>query len=259
MAGPPVRGLIGHTGFVGGTLHRAAPFDACFNSTSIDEIRGRHFDLLVCAGVSAVKWQANKDPAADQAAIRRLTDALATVTAAEFILVSTIDVYPDPAAGGDEALRPDGTAHHAYGRHRLALEAWCLARFPTLRIVRLPALFGPGLRKNAIYDLLHGHMLQAINPAAAFQWYPVTRLWDDIATLRAAGLPLVNLFPEPLPMSRIIAAAFPGAAVAAPSHPAPRYDMHTAHGRLFGGTARYCMTAEASLEALAAYAAAARR
>lgn len=243
-------GLIGHTGFVGSTLLRHASFDACYNSKSVESLVNERFGLLVCAGVSAVKWQANRDPAADQAAIDRLTAALGRTEAAELVLISTIDVYPCPAAGGTEATVIDPAANHPYGRHRYALENWCRQRFPKVLVVRLPALFGSGLRKNALFDLLHGHCLGNINPAAAFQWYPLERLWADIDVARHAGLDLVNLFPEPLPMHAIIDAAFPGASTGPARRPAPRYDMHTSYGRLFGGDARYVMDASASLTAV---------
>jgi len=245
--------LIGHTGFVGGTFLAEQPWGACYNSSNIADIAGQEFDLLVCAGVSAVKWQANKDPDTDRAGISRLTGPLATVRAREMVLVSTIDVYPHPNAGGTEDTAIDPATNHAYGRHRFELEQWCAARFPNLRIVRLPALFGTGLRKNAIYDLIHGHMVGDINPASAFQWYPLARLWSDIAVARQAGLDLVNLFPEPLPMRRIIDTLFPGAPVGQATHPAPRYDMQTRHGALFGGPGPYCMYEDAVFAALSAY------
>jgi hypothetical protein len=246
-------GLIGHTGFVGGALARAAAYDARFNSSNVDELRGKRFELLVCAGVSAVKWVANKDPDADRAAIARLTDALAEAEVDEFVLISTIDVYPDPTIAGNEATKIDPSRNHTYGRHRLQLERWCTERFPVVRIVRLPALFGTGLRKNAIYDLLHGNMLDSINPAAVFQWYPLERLWADIAVIREARLELVNLFPEPIMMSCIIDAAFKGAAVGPVRLHGPRYDMRTRHGRLFGGDDQYISDAGTVLGALLDY------
>ncbi len=61
--------LVGYTGFVGGTLHRARSFDVLINSKNADDLRGGDFDLVIHAGVPAVKWIANKDPAADRAAI----------------------------------------------------------------------------------------------------------------------------------------------------------------------------------------------
>ena len=68
----PGTALIGHTGFVGGTLLRQCPFDATFNSRNIQDIRGGHFDRIVCAGVSAVKWLANKEPEADSVSVPSL-------------------------------------------------------------------------------------------------------------------------------------------------------------------------------------------
>jgi len=253
--------LIGHTGFVGGTLLRERDFGTLVNSANVDSLRGRHFDLVVCAGVSAVKWMANKEPDADRAGIARLTDALAEVTAREFVLISTADVYPDPAAAADETTAIDDAGHHAYGRHRLALEAWVAARFPRVRIVRLPALFGTGLRKNALYDLLNHNMEGSINPAGVFQWYPMERLWADIGVVRRQELTLVNLVPEPLSMAGIIDRFFPGAPVGPARQPAPRYDLRTRFGAAFGHDRGdgYMLGAEAVLDAMGRYVARERR
>ena len=242
--------LIGHTGFVGSTLARAHAFGTRINSANTDDLRGKHFGLLVCAGVSAVKWLANKEPEADRAGIARLTDALAETTADEFVLISTVDVYPNPVEAADEATPIDAAANHAYGRHRLELEEWVRGRFPKVHVIRLPALFGEGLRKNALYDLLHGNMVDSINPAGVFQWYPLARLWDDIQVVRRAGLPLVNLVPEPLAMSRIIDGFFPGAPVGPAREPKPLYDLHTRHGALFtpGAPPHYMLGAGEVLE-----------
>ena len=53
-------------------------------------------------------------------------------------------------------------------------------------------------------------MVDSIDPAATFQRYPTTRLWQDIKTIRNADLKLVNLFPPPLPMSLIVRRVFLG-------------------------------------------------
>src|SRR5205823_4842665 len=143
----------GHTGFVGSTLGRQHAFEACFNSTNIDDIRGRRFDLVVCAGVRAEKWKANIDPTGDAAGIARLQGALDEVAAARFVLISTVDVFARPT-GVDEDSPVDTSTVHAYGRHRRALEEYAAGRFDAT-VVRLPGLYGRGLKKNIIYDLLH--------------------------------------------------------------------------------------------------------
>lgn len=251
--------LIGHTGFVGSTLQRSGSFDDLFNSSNIDAIAGQSYDLVVCAGVSAVKWLANKDPETDARGIARLTDALASVKAREFVLISTIDVYPDPASGADESAIIDPSVNHAYGAHRFQLEQWVASQFPNTRIVRLSALFGEGLRKNALFDLLNDNDVSAVNPLGSFQWYPTRRLAEDIDVIRKADLRLVNLFGEPVTMRLIIDAFFPGSLPGPEKEPAPSYDLRTRHADLFGGKDGYILPAETVLGEIALYVAAERR
>jgi hypothetical protein len=262
MASDKSRGstaLVGYTGFVGGTLLRSGGFDHLLNSSNVGEMAGRSYDLVVCAGVSAVKWLANKDPDSDKAGIARLTDALKDVQAREFILISTIDVYPDPYAGADEGAAIDPSANHPYGAHRYELEEWVESHFPLVRIVRLPALFGEGLRKNALYDLLNSNSTESINPAGEFQWYPTRRLSDDIEQMRKADLKLVNLFGAPIPMREAIDSFFPDAQTGPAREPAPRYDLRTRHAELFGGTGSYVLDRTLTLGEMALFVAAERR
>src|SRR6185312_10192324 len=154
--------LIGYTGFVGGNLLRDYPFAGRYRSTNIERIAGNHYDLIVCAGAPAAKWKANQDPQADRACLGRLMAALELVKTQRFVLISTVDVYGQ-VNGVDENCPPSGAT--AYGRHRLELEQFVRQRFQSL-IVRLPALFGPGLKKNAIYDLLYNNQIEKIDSRA---------------------------------------------------------------------------------------------
>jgi len=233
--------LIGYTGFVGGTLRRAGGFDVLINSRNTHEFRGREFDLVIHAGVPAVKWIANKDPAADRAAIASIRDVLATVRIKELIFISTIDVYPDSAAKIDETATIDPTRNHAYGRHRFELERWVIDHFANVHIIRLPALFGEGLKKNVVFDLLHDNQVANINPATRFQWYPLRRLNADIERVRAHDIRLINLFPEPIRTSEIVDAFFRGAPTAPETEPATVYRLQTKYSELFGGPAGYML------------------
>ena len=60
-----MRALVGHTGFVGSNILQQASFDKCYNSKNIEDISGNDFELLVCAGVSSIKWKANKEAKQD--------------------------------------------------------------------------------------------------------------------------------------------------------------------------------------------------
>lgn len=253
------RALIGHTGFVGGTLLAAGGFTHGFNRSDIHEMRGAQFDEVVCAGIPAVKWLANKEPEQDRAGIGALLAVLDTVQAGRFVLISTVDVYPDPSQPLDEDAALEAAANHPYGRHRLEAEQFVAARFPAHAIVRLPALFGEGLKKNALFDLLHDNEVGKLNPAAEFQWYPTRRLATDLVRVTAAGLQLVNLVTEPFPLRDLIARFFAAAQPGPETEPAPRYALRTRHAELFGGLGPYIMGKPQVMIAMADYLKHARR
>lgn len=147
-------GLIGHTGFVGGALLRQASFDACYNSANIAAIEGQAFGTLVCAAAPGSMVEANWAPERDAAQIDALMARLDRIKAERFVLISSIAVLSDFAGGDDETTR-SFQQELAYGRHRRALEAFVEERFPGSLVIRLPALFAAGLRKNFLFDLLN--------------------------------------------------------------------------------------------------------
>lgn len=245
--------LIGYTGFVGANLERAFAFDKLINSKNVNDLRGRAFDRVVCAGVPAVKWLANKEPEKDRAAIASLVDVLEAVQAEEFVLISTIDVYPNPSVPADETASLDRSFNHAYGMHRLELERWAIDRFEKSRVIRLPALFGEGLKKNVLFDLLHGNMTENVNPASVFQWYPLRRLHSDMERVRSHDIRVINLVPEPVRTSDIVTAFFPDAKVGAEKEPAPAYRLQTQYSDLFEGPQGYVLDRITVLGELAAF------
>jgi hypothetical protein len=242
--------LVGHTGFVGSNLLRQATFDDCFNSRTIAEIRGRSYDLIVCAGLPAAKWIANREPESDRANVLALSSHLSEVDAEEVVLVSTVDVYPVPF--GVDELTPTELAGHPYGAHRLAFEDFVRAQFPRVSVVRLPALFGTGLRKNVLYDLLNGKLLEAVDPSSEFQWYDVCRLWADLQVARSAGLELVNLAVEPVATGEILDRCFPGVRVGGVGLQT-RYDVRTRHAAAFGRSGPYLGSRDEVLDGIAAF------
>jgi nucleoside-diphosphate-sugar epimerase len=243
--------LIGYTGFVGGNLLRQRSFDACFNSRNIEQIAGRSFDLVVCCGARAEKWKANADPERDLDNIERLTRALSRVEAQKVVLISTIDVFIDPV-GVDEDSPTPTTGLHAYGRHRRRLEQIVAARFDAL-IIRLGGLYGPGLKKNVIYDFLHGNEVVKIDSRSVFQYYDVVRLWRDVETAIDNRLQLVHLPTEPVSVADVARAGFGmefrNEVAAEPAH----YDARTRYAPLFGGSAGYVESKPEALAGIAAF------
>jgi dTDP-4-dehydrorhamnose reductase len=229
--------LIGHTGFVGGNLLAQHKFDATYNSKNIENIAGRSFDLVACSGAPAAKWKANAEPEADRDNIYRLIRALDKAKATRFVLISTVDVFLNPMSVDEDSATPTAGLH-AYGAHRLELEQHVAERFDTL-IVRLPALYGVGLKKNAIFDLLNNNDVQKIDSRGVFQFYCVDRLWHDIEIALAQKLPLVHLVPEPVAVADVAREAFDVEFTNEIAATPVRYDVHTKYAELFGGTPPY--------------------
>jgi len=241
--------LIGHTGFVGGALATQHHFDECYHSKNIADIRGREFDLLVCSGVSAAKWWANQHADEDRSRIASLLDDLAQVRARRVIVISTVDVYPQ-SSGVDESFDCESRPNHAYGTNRLWFEQQMRALFSDPTVVRISGVFGPGLKKNVIFDLLHDNCLDAINPASSFQYYNIANLWRDLERLDKLALKLVNLASEPIQTEAIIAAYFPGKIVGAKAAPEAHYDIRTLHGDALGSGSPYLTTAGETMQDL---------
>jgi len=248
--------LIGYTGFVGSNLLRQQAFEGLYNSKNIESIHGKSFDRVICAGARAEKWKANQNPAEDRFAIEQLMRSLDQVTTGEFILISTVDVYPDPR-GVYEDTFADWTLATAYGRHRRMLEEFVAKKFRA-RIVRLPGLFGPGLKKNVIYDFLHDNQTEKIHADAEFQFYNLERLSADLDVMAEADLQLLNVATEPVRAGRIAHEVFGMDFNNRTLTPPARYDMRTRHAALFGGPPGYIQTAAQVVQAIADFAKAAR-
>ncbi len=144
--------LVGYTGFVGRNLAAEHSFDAMYNSANIAESFGAENGLVVYSGMYSEKFLANADPAADLARARQAFENIQKMRPERLVLISTVDVYPlpirvfeDSPAGGEGAP--------AYGANRLALEAWVRESYPEALVVRLPGLFGLGLKKNFLFDM----------------------------------------------------------------------------------------------------------
>jgi NAD-dependent epimerase/dehydratase family protein len=245
-------GLIGYTGFVGSNLVRQQEFSETYNSKNIYEIRNKTFNILICAGVSAVKWLADKEPERDWAGIKALLSQLDTVSADRFVLISTVDVYPHPI-GVTEDDEPNIDLCQPYGRHRLMFERWATKKFENVSIVRLPGLFGAGLKKNIIYDLINGNQVERISPNRVYQWYPVSRLWRDISIILKAELSLINIATEPVVTSDIVTRFFPAAKVGPLESAAPKYDSRTKFATLLGGAGDYHMNRSEVFQEMANY------
>ena len=185
--------LIGYTGFVGSSLLKQTDtFNELYNSKNISEIEGKEFDTVLCAGAPGVKWLANKNPDQDLESIIKLMTSLKKVKSNFFVLISTVDVYPNPINVTEDS-KIDTSKLSPYGFNRLLLEEFVANTFENHLIIRLPGLVGTGLRKNIIFDLLNYNNIDKINGSNIFQFYPMNNLYEDILFFKCLGNKLINM------------------------------------------------------------------
>ena len=231
--------LIGHTGFVGSNINKQAEFDFCYNSKNIRAIEGKSFDVIVCAGARGTKWKANKKPQEDLRQINKLLHHLGKVKCKKFVLISTIAVYENPA-------------DNAYGRNRLYLETSIQSKFQNAVIVRLPALFGEGLKKNAIYDMMHKNYEYLPSPNSYFQYYYLNNIWKDIQIILNSDAAVVNISPTPVPFSAVLD-LFELGELNLQHAPLVKESMTTKHANLWGRDEEYIYSIEETMTDLKDY------
>lgn len=247
--------LIGWTGFVGGNLAAARPFDDLFNTSNIDDIRGREYDLVVSAAARADSHRINQDGAADRAEIDAYIDRLATARIGKLVLVSTCVVYPgDTSPDESTPLSEEGLT--PYGANRLHMEQRLGDLFDTLP-VRLPQLVGRGMKKGIVYDLMNDYRVEFIRPEGRFQYYDLRRLWSDIEVALDRGLPSLNVATPAIASADIAREVFgrdiSGQTFDTPENPFSLMytrDMRTQYAGLYGGPEGYLMTAAEALAAV---------
>lgn len=151
-----------------------------------------------------VKWYANKNPEEDFTILKNIKDILKTIKINKIILISTIDVYEYINSQENEDYECDIFNNHTYGRNRYLFEQFIQNTFNNYHIIRLPALFGKGLKKNILYDLINNNNIENIEKNTMFQWYDLNWLKTDIDIVINNNIPICNLFTEPLETIHIL-------------------------------------------------------
>jgi dTDP-4-dehydrorhamnose reductase len=244
--------LVGYTGFVGSNLLRQHAFDRLYNSRDIQDIHGQSFSLLVWSGTRAEKWRANQNPEADKTHVDELIEHLRRVSTDVAVLISTVDVYPDPR-GFDERTDVSLLGNHPYGYNRARLEAFFREHFSKHLIVRLPALYGQGLKKNIVFDLLNDNETHKIDSRGVFQFYNVDWIWADIQRCLKEGLYCVNFTTEPVAVEEVTRFAFGRSFKNEILLKFAEYDFKSIHSQLWGRHDGYLHSKQDVLEGLKAF------
>ncbi len=231
--------LIGYTGFVGGNLKTQHKFTGLYNSQNIEDIKGRSYDLIVSAGTTALRWKANQEPEEDWKGIKKLLDSLKKVKAKHFILISTVDVYPNKVGVNEDTKIKLSDLKEAYGNHRYKMELFVKKNFPKVTIIRCPQLYGKGLKKNFIFDLINDNALDFTHKDTVMQFYHLKNMWKDIQTAIKNKIALINFATEPVTAKEVAKHSLNIDFKNVTEKPPLVFDFRTKHGKLYGSKDEY--------------------
>jgi nucleoside-diphosphate-sugar epimerase len=169
--------IIGANGFIGSAFARLLKNQPGVKLAEVTreayvELRGRESDVLIEAAGNSKKFLADQNPAAEfEASVTHRLRTLLDFPARFHLHISSVDIYNDltsPATTREDSL-VDISRSSRYGAHKFLAEQLVRHYASRWLIVRLAGMVGPGLRKNPVYDILHGQPLR-IHPDSRYQF-----------------------------------------------------------------------------------------
>jgi nucleoside-diphosphate-sugar epimerase len=174
--------IIGGGGFVGSAFARlcqaAGREHRVIEKAQYADFVGQSCDILVNANGNSSKPLAVKEPMTEfDASVRSVRASLVDFKFKTYVHLSSCDVYPDCAS--PETTREDGPIDLAkqspYGFHKFIAEQCVRHAAPRWIVLRMGGFVGPGMKKNAIFDICFGQKLW-LDPKSELQFMPTDEL-----------------------------------------------------------------------------------
>jgi nucleoside-diphosphate-sugar epimerase len=168
--------LVGGEGFVGSAwarlFQRLELPHRILTRQNMDAFRGTACALLINANGNSKKYLSDREPMTDfDQSVRSVADTLHSIRAERYVFLSSGDVYPrqDSPAVTAEPQEIDLAETSRYGRHKRLAEILVQTEHRDWLIFRMGGFVGPGLRKNAIFDIMN-HAPVWLTPDSALQF-----------------------------------------------------------------------------------------
>ena len=170
--------ILGGRGFVGSAFARACEHAgrecAVIDRHTYGDFVGRRCEVLINAAGNSKKFLAARDPMGDfDASVRSVRASVMDFRFDVFVHASSCDVYPDCSSPSltseDQPL--DVAAQSPYGFYKYLAEQCVRHGARQWLIIRFGGFVGPGLKKNAIFDILNGGPLW-LDPGSELQYMP---------------------------------------------------------------------------------------
>ena len=102
-----------------------------------------------------------------------------------------------------------------------------------------------------IFDLMHTHRIDCLDPGRTVQIYDLSDLADDLKKVTDNDIRISNFATEPMTIFEVAKDCFDVSLT--PRPPYPFYDMKTLHDKLFGGHDGYMYSASSIKEKITNY------
>lgn len=268
--------LAGYSGFVGSNIYARARnrIEGVFNTQNIEKAYGLEPDVLIFAGLRHDRRLAAKAPYEDYELVLEAQKNIRKINPNRLVLISTMEVYKNPVGVDEEnsvfaagSGRSGKSGIQPYGLNRYYFEEWVRKNYPDSLIVRLAIPYGLNQRRNYIQDIMKLRIGQA-DPKSTYQFYPLSRLWEDIQTGLLEKLTLVNLASEPISVAELYKCITGNELPAAQNKPIAKLDkakvdvfdlglqnrdVLSVHAQLFGGSEHYVCRKEEILSNIKQY------
>lgn len=187
--------IIGYSGFVGNKISKKNYLK--INSKNIYKLENKSFNVIYCAAPTGKKFLVNKNPNKDFKNVVKLIEILKTVKCKKFVLISTIDIYQNKTNNINENYIPVKQVSKNYGGNRFFFEQFIKKKFENYHIIRLPNLFGDGLKKNFIFDLIFREKI-FLNKKSIVQLFNLNKLNKYINWIIKKKIKCINLVSPPI-------------------------------------------------------------
>ena len=194
--------IIGAAGFIGSAITNEASTRgldvAPVTRGNYDALRGTQADCLINAAGNSRKFVDTRDPVLGfEQTVNTTMRLMHDFSFKFFVHLSSGAVYPhedDPAQNSEDTTLLPGEMSN-YGFHKWLAERLALKYAPRHLILRMGGFVGPGLKKNAVFDLLSGAPLH-VHPDSELQFM-------DTRDLAKALFDLISLPAQPTATNQI--------------------------------------------------------
>lgn len=225
------RGYVG-SGFARYCRARGVPHQV-ITRENYDELAGTSCDVLVNANGNSRKYLADRAPLVEfNQSVRSVAVSLAAFKAGSYVLISTGDIYDDPSGPDttNEDREPDLGRISRYGLHKSLAERLVMGGHPDWLVVRAGGFVGPGIKKNAVFDILTGAKIW-LSPASELQFIHTDHAAEIIMGIvekGGAGRQIVNFGGQGTVNLGELHAAVGSSGVFDPTAPTIRFELSLA-------------------------------